>query len=122
MQIHQAVAFALSLPEAHEEPHFELRSFRVGRKIFATVTPDQKHLHVFVEAECVPELVAEDPRAFAELRWGAKAVGLRITLRSASATRVRTLIADAWRRRAPKRAIAEFDARARPRAGRNGGA
>ena len=29
--------FALSLPEAHEAPHFERASFRVGKKIFATL-------------------------------------------------------------------------------------
>ena len=29
-------AFALSLPEATEEPHFEKTSFRVKKKIFAT--------------------------------------------------------------------------------------
>ena len=33
-------ALALSLPEAHEAPHFERTSFRVGKKIFATMTPD----------------------------------------------------------------------------------
>ena len=31
---------ALSLPEAHEAPHFERTSFRVGKKIFATMTAD----------------------------------------------------------------------------------
>jgi hypothetical protein len=29
---------ALSLPEATEAPHFERASFRVGKKIFATMT------------------------------------------------------------------------------------
>jgi len=33
--------FALSLPEASEEPHFEKTSFRVKKKIFATY--DAKH-------------------------------------------------------------------------------
>ena len=31
---------ALSFDEAHEEPHFERTSFRVGKKIFATMKPD----------------------------------------------------------------------------------
>lgn len=30
-------AYALSLPEATEEPHFEKKSYRVKKKIFATV-------------------------------------------------------------------------------------
>ncbi|HEY1009669.1 MAG: MmcQ/YjbR family DNA-binding protein [Daejeonella sp.] len=28
---------ALSFPESHEEPHFEKPSFRIGKKIFATM-------------------------------------------------------------------------------------
>lgn len=28
---------ALSFPESHEEPHFEKPSFRIGKKIFATI-------------------------------------------------------------------------------------
>ncbi|MFN0214395.1 MAG: MmcQ/YjbR family DNA-binding protein [Saprospiraceae bacterium] len=31
--------FALSLPETAEEPHHEITSFRVKRKIFATLNP-----------------------------------------------------------------------------------
>ncbi|WP_294671687.1 MmcQ/YjbR family DNA-binding protein [uncultured Fluviicola sp.] len=33
--------YALSLPEATEEPHFEKRSYRVKKKIFATVSADE---------------------------------------------------------------------------------
>lgn len=32
---------ALSFPEASEEPHFEKQSFRVRKKIFATLSPDE---------------------------------------------------------------------------------
>jgi len=34
-------SFALSLPEASEPPHVERTSFRVGKKIFATMTADE---------------------------------------------------------------------------------
>jgi predicted DNA-binding protein (MmcQ/YjbR family) len=37
---------ALSLPEAHEEPHFEKPSFRVGRKIFATLNRKENRICV----------------------------------------------------------------------------
>lgn len=33
--------YALSLPEATEEPHFEKRSYRVKKKIFATVSEQE---------------------------------------------------------------------------------
>lgn len=34
-------SYALSLPETTEEPHFEKRSYRVKKKIFATVSMDE---------------------------------------------------------------------------------
>lgn len=33
--------YALSLPEASEEPHFEKKSYRVKKKIFATVNTEE---------------------------------------------------------------------------------
>ncbi len=49
MKLAEVRRFAVSLPEATEEPHFDLASFRVKGKIFATVPPEEKHLHVFVD-------------------------------------------------------------------------
>ncbi|HVS64903.1 MAG TPA: MmcQ/YjbR family DNA-binding protein, partial [Thermoanaerobaculia bacterium] len=31
---------ALALPEASEQPHWDMPSFRVGKRIFATLQPD----------------------------------------------------------------------------------
>src|SRR5688572_28391406 len=39
---------ALSLPHAHEEPHFARTSFRVGKKIFATMTANGEEAMVRV--------------------------------------------------------------------------
>ena len=50
----EACRMALSLPEATEEDHHGIPSFRVGNKIFATV-PDDEHLRIMftsVEACC----------------------------------------------------------------------
>ena len=41
MKMSQLRIFALSLPDATEEPHFNYSSFRVRGKIFATVPPDE---------------------------------------------------------------------------------
>jgi len=57
----QARRFALSLPGASEEPHFDMASFRVKGKIFATVPPDETWLHVFVDEADVQACVAEQP-------------------------------------------------------------
>ncbi len=101
--------FALSLPGAAEEPHFDMSSFRVGGKIFATVPPDGEHLHVFVDETEVAACTAENPAAFEPLRWGQRVRGVRITLAAAPAGRVTELLAESWRRRAPRRIVAEYD-------------
>jgi hypothetical protein len=106
----QARAFALSLPGASEEPHFEMTSFRVGGKIFATAPPDGTRLHIFVDESEIAASVAELPRAVEPLLWGQRVRGLRVLLSAAPDDRVRELLADAWRHKAPKRLVAEFDA------------
>lgn len=100
----QARRFALSLPESHEEPHFEKASFRVGGKIFATVPEGGRHLHVFVD-DVVREAAVAQP-GVAELRWGKQVAGVRVDLTAAGAATVRALLEAAWRRRAPKRLLA----------------
>ena len=101
--------FALALPGTTEEPHFDMTSFRVRGKIFATATPDEVHLHVFVDEPEVSASVAENPDAFEPLVWGRKIRGVRVSLPGAPAERVRELIEESWRRRAPARLVAELD-------------
>ena len=85
-----------------------MSSFRVRGKIFATVPPDDEHLHVFVDETEVHAAVAEDPAAFEPLLWGQRQRGLRI--------RIAELLEESWRRRAPARLAAERDEeRGRPR-------
>ena len=112
MRLAEARKFALSLPEATEEPHFEKSSFRVWGKIFATIPEDRKHLNVFVDEHETRASVAEDPSAFEELHWGTKLAGVRVTLASVDAQRVRELLEEAWRRKAPKRLVRVLDDRA----------
>ena len=48
--IEQARKAALSLPEAEEKPHFDLTSFRVKNKIFATIHADKNYMMVKLSA------------------------------------------------------------------------
>src|SRR5437763_6968190 len=112
MELAEARTHALSLPETTEQPHFDMASFRVRGKIFATVPPDGDRLHVFVDADEVHASVAEDPAAYEELWWGKKLSGLRVNLAVADVDRVAELLTEAWRRKAPKRGVAAFDASA----------
>jgi hypothetical protein len=106
----EARRFALSLPAVTEEPHFDMSSFRVRGKIFATVPPDDEYLHVFVDEGEVHAAVAEDPAAFEPLLWGQRLRGLRIRITVAPARRVAELLEESWRRKAPARLAAEWDA------------
>ena len=106
----RARRFALSLPGTTEEPHHEMSSFRVRGKIFATVPPDETRLHVFVDEAEIASSVAEDPGACEPLPWGKAVRGLRVLLAAAPAERVEDLLLEAWRRRAPKRVVADYDA------------
>jgi hypothetical protein len=110
MTLEQARRLALSLPESTEEPHFELWSFRVRGKIFATAPPDGGHLHVFVDDEAVRAAVRADPKTFEELWWGKKLAGVRVNLQKAKPAAVRELLELSWRRKAPKRSVAAWNA------------
>jgi hypothetical protein len=72
---------ALGLPEAVEQDHHGMPSFRVRGKIFATV-PDPDHIRVMVEEADSRAAVDEDPVACEEF----------------------------WRRRAPRRLVEELGA------------
>lgn len=101
MKLEALRQFALSLPGVTEEPHFDKRSFRVAKKIFVTVPPGGKHIHVFVgEARREPAL-ALNPDAIEKLPWGGKIVGLKVDLARCPAAEVKALVRAAWEERAP---------------------
>jgi hypothetical protein len=54
---------ALAFPDASEEPHFEKTSFRVRKKIFATMSPEK--------AEVVLKLPPLDQAVFSDASGGA---------------------------------------------------
>ena len=100
---------ALSLPDVVEAPHHDMTSFRVAGKIFATMPPAGGRMHIFVGAEEVDASVAEYPAAVEELWWGTTRRGCRVLLARATTALVRELLAESWRRRAPKKLLAAFD-------------
>ena len=76
----EARRLALALPEAGEQPHFDMTSFRVRGKIFATAPPGGGWLNVFLDEDEASAYVAEDPAAFQPLYWGQRHRGLRVEL------------------------------------------
>ena len=92
---------ALAFPEVTERDHHGMPSFRVQGKIFTTV-PDQRHLHVMLDAFVTHAAVGTYPDACAELWWGKRLSGMRVILDHADRDLLADLLEEAWLRRAPK--------------------
>lgn len=102
IDLDEVAQIALALPEAVEQDHHGMRSFRVGGKIFATV-PDEQHVRIMVDQEDILAAVAEEPQACAEGWWGKQLACVVVEIQRASRPLVRELLQDAWRRKAPAR-------------------
>jgi len=107
--LEHARRLALALPEATEQDHHGMPSFRVRGKIFATA-PDQEHLRVMVDEGEIRACVAQDPAAFAEFWWGARLACVAVDLGAVEDDQLAELLADAWRRKAPRTLVRAHDA------------
>ena len=96
---------ALSLPEVREEPHFHRTSFRVGKKIFATMVPDGSEAMVRVRPlRRVYQLLSEHPDVFFDhggWTWRNGSLGIRLPV--ADPKLIRELLGDARNDLSPKR-------------------
>jgi hypothetical protein len=108
--------FALSLPEACEAPHFERASFRVGKKIFATLTRDGREAMVKLPSpDDVEGLLESQPETFFSYgTWTTRNGALGVRLAKVETAMMRQLVTAAWKGIAPKRAIAAFDVAGEP--------
>ena len=101
--------FALSLPGVSEEPHFDIASFRVNKRILATV-PSGTTLHVFV-ADAERDMLLDVYASCTEkVYWGGKVAGIRILLGKATRGAVEDMILRAWKHRAPKKVVDAYAA------------
>lgn len=101
MTLAQVRAYALALPDATEEPHFDRTSFRVHAKIFATARTIEPYVHVFVDELERNQAVTRYPDHMEKLWWGKKVVGIRINLETAPVAAVKKLLLKAWLMKAP---------------------
>lgn len=92
----------MSLEAVTEEPHHNYSSFRIQGKIFVTIPPNEDFIHVFVAEEDREPVLALYPEFIEKLLWGGKVMGLRITMESAKAAVVRSLVDKAYRTRVRK--------------------
>jgi hypothetical protein len=101
MTIEDVRRFALSLPEATEQDHHGMPSFRVRNRIFATV-PDDQHVRVMVDEDRIRAAVEQDPAACREFYWGKRLACVVVTTALADRDDVEGLLEDAYLRKAPK--------------------
>lgn len=104
---------ALSMPEAKEAAHFERASFRLGTKIFATMTADGAEAMVRVKPrERLYALLKGQPDVFFDYGgFTLRNAALGVRLAKVDAKLARELVIGSWRLIASKRALAAFDAR-----------
>ena len=84
----------------------------VRGKIFATIPPGGEVLRIPVDPDEWHALVEGNPAVFTEIVWGKRPVRnwVQVDLPAAARDEVRELLEEAWRRRAPKRVVAAYDA------------
>lgn len=97
-------SLALSMPGAIESAHMNHPDFRVGGKIFATLSGDEEHGVVMLSPEEQKQFLAEAPDAFSPAAgaWG-RSGSTRVHLTEAKLPLVRRAMKSAWQRRAPKK-------------------
>ena len=85
---------------------------RVRGKILATIPPGDGWLHVYVDPDERQALIETQPDAYEEIVWGQRAMPnmVRVVLARADRDQVCELLEESWRRKAPKRLVAQHDA------------
>jgi hypothetical protein len=91
----QARRLALALPDAVEQDHHGRPSFRVAKRIFATLW-DEHHMNVMVDEAGILTAVQTAPQTCAEVWWGKRLAAVRVDLRRAESPLLEDLLADAW--------------------------
>jgi hypothetical protein len=86
---------ALSLPDTVEQDHHGRPSFRVSRRIFATLW-DEHHMNVMLDEDGIRTAVQDMPEVCEEVWWGKRLAAVRVDLRAADERLLGELLEDAW--------------------------
>jgi len=94
----------LGLQDAVEQDHHGRPSFRVDKRIFATLW-DERHMNVMLDEPGIMTAVADHPGECSEVYWGKRLAAVRVDLDSADGALLIELLEDAWetKRAAPTR-------------------
>jgi hypothetical protein len=102
---------ALSLPHTVERETWGERTFRTKNKIFVVLGSDGKAASVKARKEHQHSIIASDPKSFSVASYVGRFGWISVRLATVDTEAMRVLIIDAWRRTAPKRAVAAYDAK-----------
>ncbi len=100
---------ALDLPRAYEAIVRDYVKFRVGRLVFASVSPDESLLGFGFPKQARESLVGSDPETFlmpvkSDLRYN----WVRLRLGRIAVPDLEELLVEAWRMCVPKKVAAEY--------------
>ncbi len=95
---------ALSFPEAVEQSHMNHPDFRVGGRIFATLSVDEQYGVLLLSPEEQKHYLAAAPTGFSPVPggWGRKG-STRVHLEEVTDAMLREAMTVAWKKRAPAR-------------------
>lgn len=95
---------ALSMPEAYEEPHFEMTSFRVNKKIFCTIHVKEPRIMLRLDPEDQHNLSDGETIEPVPGNWG-KNGSSYVWYEKLAPERLPELMRMAWAQVAPKRLL-----------------
>ena len=111
---HDLRRIALGLPEVEEKIAWEVDiTFRVRDKIFAILGQDGADASIKATLEVQQALVNSEPETFSVSHYTGRFGWTTVRLAGIEADELRDMVEDAWRRTAPKRLVAAYDARGR---------
>jgi hypothetical protein len=103
-------ALLLSLPEAEERETWGHPTFRVREKMFAGMSVDGRSAGLKSTLDVQAALIAAEPEVFSVPAYVGRHGWVDVVVERADPDELRELAIEAWRRTAPKRVVATYDA------------
>ena len=109
VDLHDVREIALSLPRTEEHLIRQYVKFRVGKIVYASVSPDEEIMGFGYSREERGELLAAEPEKFLPpLPSDERYQWLRVRMVAIDRAELRELLVDAWRMVVPKRVAREY--------------
>lgn len=99
---------ALSFPGASEEPHFHRASFRVAKRIFATLDAPRQKLVVKLSQADRTSSIEMQPEIFHDVGWAHQG-WTGVNLPEITDTQLESIIELAWKNVAPSRKVRAYE-------------